>query len=169
MKDNLRYFWPLHFVLMFTNWFPDNVIFLRIRGYLASPFFGKCGRDLRLGRNLTFYNCKNIQIGNHVYIAKSNWFSAGEKIIIDDEVIFGPHSVISAANHTRKNQSFRYGEPNRKPINIKKGSWIAANCTLVAGSTIGRGSLIAANTVVNSSIPDNVIFSGNPGKIVKNL
>ncbi len=169
MKDNLRYFWPLHFVILLTNWLPDNVLFLRIRGYLARPFFGKCGKDLRLGRDITFYNCKNIEIGNHVYIAKSNWFSASEKIIIGDEVIFGPHSVISSANHTRIKQSFRYGEPNKKPIYIKKGVWVAANCTIVAGSTIGEGSLVAANTVVNSDVPRDVVYSGNPGKIVKNL
>ncbi|MCO5259133.1 MAG: hypothetical protein M9916_03230 [Crocinitomicaceae bacterium] len=50
----LRYDWPLHFVLLLTNWLPDNVVFLRLRGYLAHFFFLSCGKNLRLGRNLTF-------------------------------------------------------------------------------------------------------------------
>jgi acetyltransferase-like isoleucine patch superfamily enzyme len=163
----LRYDWPLHFVLTFTNWLPDNVMILRIRGVLARPFFGKCGFNLRLGRNLTFYNPSKIFLGNNIYIAEGNWFSANEKIYIGDEVIFGPKSVITSSNHTLLNGSYRYGKPKSKVININKGVWIAAHCTITAGSDIGNSTLIAANSVTRGSIPNKVLWGGNPGRIIK--
>lgn len=163
----LRYDWPLHFVLFLTNWMPDNVLFLRVRGWLAHWFLRACGKDLRLGRGLTFYNPSKIFIGDHVYIAKGNWFASGTDIRIGDEVIFGPYSVMTSSNHTMLNGSYHYGEPIRKPIDIGAGSWIAANCTIVAGTTIGQSCLIAANTVAHGDIPDRAIFGGVPGRVIR--
>ena len=48
--------WPLHFVLLITNWLPDNVFIIRLRGRLARPFFKKCGKRLGIDQNVVFYN-----------------------------------------------------------------------------------------------------------------
>jgi len=79
----LRYDIPMHFILLLTNWLPDNVIFIRLRGSLARPFFNHCGKRLGIGRNVVFYNPSNISIGNDVYIAYGNWFSSSFGVIID--------------------------------------------------------------------------------------
>lgn len=65
----LRYDWPLHFVLWVTNWLPDNVIFLHFRGWLARPFLGRCGKGLRLARNIAIHNPRNVRLGQHVFFA----------------------------------------------------------------------------------------------------
>lgn len=163
----IRYDWPLHFVLMLTNWMPDNVFILKFRGFLARPFFFNCGKNLRLGRNLTFYNSSKISLGQNIYIAQGNWFSAMAMITIEDEVIFGPKSVITSANHSMINNSYRFGPSIEKPISIRRGSWIAANCTITPGSSIGEAVLISANSVVRGEIPSKIIWGGNPGQILK--
>lgn len=163
----VRYDLPLHFVLVFTNWLPDNVIFLRLRGWLASHFLGECGRNLRLGRSITFYNPLQMKLGNDIYIAYGCWFMAGEVIRIEDEVIFGPYCVTVASDHTRHDLSFRYGSPIRKPIRIGRGTWVAAHVTLTAGTDIGSGSLIAANSVVRGQVPANVLAAGQPARIIR--
>lgn len=163
----MRYDWPLHFVLLFTNWLPDNVVFIRLRGFLARPFFKKCGRRLGIGRNVVFYNPSMIEIGKWVYIAYGCWFSAGMRVLIEDEVLFGPHSVIATSNHTRINGSFRFGLPKEDEIIFKKGSWIGANSTILAGSVIGSGTVIGANSVVTSKVPDNCLYAGNPASVKK--
>lgn len=165
----LRYDWPLHFVLLFTSWLPDNVAVLRFRGWLAHFFLGSCGKDLRLGRGIVFYNPSEFKIGKHVYIAYGNWFSASALITLSDEVVIGPKNVFASGNHTKEKGSFRYGKPDSKEIVVGIGSWIGANCTITAGVTIGNGSLIGANTVVTKNVPDNVLFTGNPGKIIKEI
>jgi maltose O-acetyltransferase len=165
----LRYDWPLHFVLLLTNWMPDNVQVLRMRGFLARPFFNKCGDDLRLGRNITFYNPGNVSIGNNVYIALGNWFMASESITIEDEVQFGPYNVLVTGDHTMKDGSFRYGIPTSAPIRIGKGAWLGASCTIVKGITIGSGSVVGANSVVVKDVPPFTAVGGNPAKEIKKL
>ncbi len=165
----LRHDWPMHFVLLFTNWLPDNVVFIRLRGRLAAPFFKSCGKKLGLGRNIVFYNPSQISIGDHVYIAYNCWFSASGEIIIEDEVLFGPSVIVASSNHNRVNGSYRFGEGIEKPILVGKGSWIGGNSTITAGASIGKGSIIGANTLVTGEIEDNVLFGGSPGKKIKNF
>lgn len=165
----MRYDWPLHFVLLFTNWLPDNVIFIRFRGWLAHFFFGECGSNLRLGRCLTFYNPSKLRMGSDIYIAYGNWFSASGEIIIDDEVVIGPKCIFASSNHVKENGTFHTNKADLKKIVIHKGVWIGGNCAITAGVEIGNGSLIGANTVVTKNVPNDVMFAGNPGKIIKEI
>lgn len=168
LSTYLRYDWPLHFVLLLTNWLPDNVIFLRLRGWLAHFFFGACGRNLRLGRRLTFINPKQISFGDNVYIAYGCWISAGEKVHLDHEVMLGPYCVITSINHQKAADSYRYGEDEVMPILIGQGSWVAAHCVITAGSNIGKGCLVAANAVVpKGEVPDNAMVGGTPARLIK--
>lgn len=170
MKNNIRYQWPLHFILLLTNWLPDNVVFIRFRGFLARPFFNSCGKRLGIGRNVVFYNPSKISIGDDVYIAFGCWFSAADEIIIGDEVLFGPYNVVVSGNHTRLNGSFRFGKPSLGVIRINKGAWLGAHCTTTASSVVGSGSLIASNTVIKGSLDDNSLYAGQSvGRKVKSL
>jgi acetyltransferase-like isoleucine patch superfamily enzyme len=162
----LRYDLPLHLVLLITNWLPDNVVFIRLRGFLASPFFKSCGRKLGIGRNVTFYDCSKIELGNNVYIAYGCWFSAGFGIEIHDEVMFGPYNVIASSNHVKENNSYRFAKAKGSKIVIQKGVWIGSHCTITQGAKIGFGSVVAANTVALGQIPENTLLAGDSlGKI----
>lgn len=164
-----RYDWPLHFFFLVSNWLPDNVIFLRLRGALARHFLGSCGSNLRLGRNVTFYNPSNVHLGRDIYIAYGCWINAGDKIHIDDEVIFGPYCIVASTNHSRQNGSFRYGPTKSAPIKIGCGCWLASHVTVTAGSEIGDGSCIAAGAVVTGKIPPGVLAGGIPARVIKKI
>jgi acetyltransferase-like isoleucine patch superfamily enzyme len=166
----LRRDWPLHFVLLFTNWLPDNVVFLRLRGALAARCLGSCGGNLRVGRNVTFYNPARMHFGRDVYIAQGCWFMAGaQDIVVEDEVMFGPYCVIVTANHTRSNRSFRFAPVTAAPVRIGAGSWLAAHVTVTPTSVVGAGSLIAANSVVVGTLPADALAAGIPAKVLKEL
>lgn len=165
----LRYDWPLHFVLLLTNWLPDSVLFLRLRGYLARHFIGYCDGDLRLGRNIQIYNPMNLKFGKHVYVAFGCVFICTSEIVVEDEVIFGPYCVLASGNHTLQNCSFRYGETDLKPIKVESGCWIASHVVLTAGSNVGKGSLVAAGAVVNSTLRPAYLSGGIPAKEIKLL
>ena len=162
----LRYDWPLHFMLLFTNWLPDNVFFLRVRGVLVRLFFGKCGHDLRVGRNVLIHNPELINLGDHVYIAYGSSVMGNDLIRIEDEVLLSPYCVIVSGNHSTLNGSYRYGPALVAPIVIGKGSWIASHVVVTAGCTIAENCLIAANAVVTQNIPANVIAGGIPARII---
>ncbi len=159
----------MHFMLLLANWLPDNVMFFRLRGLLARPFLGTCGANLRLGRNITFYNPSNIHLGQDVYIAQGCWFMGGEEICIGDEAIFGPYCVVVSSNHTSLNGSFRYGTPKKMPISIGRGSWIASHVTITAGCEIGDSVLIAAGAVVKGKIHSSTMAGGIPARVIKKM
>lgn len=165
----LRYDWPLHFVLLFTNWLPDNVIFLRLRGLLARPFFYSCGNNFRIGRNLVFYNPSKIIVGRDVYIAYGSWISAGAEIHISDEVTIGPYCVFASSNHQRSGGSYFSSGSIEKPITIENGCWLGAHCVVTAGCIIGSGSVLGAGAICSTNIPKNVLAGGIPAKVIKTL
>jgi len=163
----LRYDLPLFYIILLTNLFPDLIFFLKLRGFLVRPFLGKCGKNFMLGRNVTFYNPKNIFIGNNVYIAYGNWFSANDSIIVGDDVLIGPYNVFTSSNHTKENSSFRWGKSKKAKIVIESGTWIGAQCSILAGSYIQKGCLIAAGSVVKGKTESNSLYAGVPAKKVK--
>src|SRR5690606_21029814 len=109
IKLQLRFILPLWLVLLITNWLPDNKFTIRLRGWLAKPFFKKCGRNLELGRDLTILNSYNIEVGNDVYIAKGCWINGMGGLVLEDEVVMAPYGVISTMQHVFKNNSVRFG------------------------------------------------------------
>lgn len=167
MWRQLRYDLPLHFILRLTNWLPDNIMFIRLRGRLARPFFKKCGKHLGIGRNVSFYNPSCIEIGDSVYIAYGCWFLGVGKLVIEDDVLFGPYVVVSPANHTKLEGSYRNGPAEFSDIIIGKGAWVGAHTTIVMGAGVGKGTLIAANSVLNKPTEDNALYGGVPAKFLK--
>jgi acetyltransferase-like isoleucine patch superfamily enzyme len=164
----LRYDWPLHFVLVFTNWMPDNVAIMTFRGWLASFFFNQCGNNLSLGRNITFYNPSKITIGNNVYIANGCWFSSSDGVVIKDNILFGPYVIVVTSNHSIKNDAYFWGEPiNKARVEIRSGAWIGGHVTLLPGSTVAECCLIAANSVYKGESIIKGIYAGQPAKLIK--
>ena len=53
------------------------------------------------------------------------------------------------------------------PIEIGNSVWVGANCIILPGVKIGRGSVISANSVVVKDIPSMVVAGGNPAKVIK--
>lgn len=161
----LRYDWPLHFVLLFTNWLPDNVIFINLRGRLARPFFKKCGKNLGIGRNVCFYNPSKMEIGTNVYIAYGCWFSGD--ITIENDILFGPYCVLAPTNHQFDQGTYRHTSNTKGKITIKSGSWMGAHALVVGNSSLGKGSLLAANALLNCQSEDYAIYGGVPAKLLK--
>ncbi|MDZ4817250.1 MAG: acyltransferase [Verrucomicrobiota bacterium] len=56
-----------------------------------------------------------------------------------------------------------------KPVVIGDNVWVGFNAVILKGVSIGENSVIAAGTVVTKDVPANVIFAGNPGKIVREI
>jgi len=159
----------LHAILWASGVLPDFVFFLRVRGFLASLLLPGRPRDLRLGRDVTFYNPGQISLGRHVYVAKGCWFSADARITVGDEVLFGPYCVITSSRHSLKGVSFRYGKSVPAPVSIGTGSWIAAHAVLSAGAKVGPGTLVAAQSVVTGELPGHVLAAGQPARAVREL
>lgn len=134
------------------------------RGFLIRPCFKKCGRNLQIASNVTI-NCSNqMSVGNNVYFAHGCWINAYGNIIIENDVMLGPYTVISTGNHTLLDGSYRYGKQECSPVVIRYGSWVGANVTILSGVTIGKSACCAAGSVVKSNVPDCTIVGGVPAR-----
>lgn len=165
---NLRYDWPLHFVILFTNWLPDNVIFLRLRGFLCRPFFKSCGNGFSLGRNVVFYNPSTIEIGRNVYIAYNCWFCSIVSIKLGNDISFGPGCVVVSGSHQLTPTGFS-SEMNteNESISIGNGTWVAANVNITGGTQIGESCLIAAGCTAKGIYPNKSLVASKIAEVKK--
>lgn len=54
-----------------------------------------------------------------------------------------------------------------KPVVVEDAVWIGANSIVLPGVRIGRGSVVAAGSVVVKDVPPMVLAAGNPAKVIK--
>lgn len=108
---------------------------------------------------------KHTVVGKHVFINKDVFFTDLGGIQIDDHVLIGPRCSLITVNHSI--------DPNKrrglelKPIHIKENAWLGANVTILPGVTVGKNSIVGANSTVTKDIPDNAVVVGTPAKIIK--
>ena len=160
-----KYFW--YVLVMKTTWpLPDWQPFMRFRGFMAKPSFGKSGKNFQIACDVTI-NCPgNLVVGDDVYIAKGCWLNACGKIIIENEVMMAPYSVIATGNHRQLQGSYRFGPSEKSPVKICRGSWLGAGCKVLPGVTVSHSSCCAAGSVVNKNVPAGMVVGGVPAKII---
>lgn len=166
IRYQIRWALPIWFLWLFTTWWPNNRITIRIRGMLYRPFFKRCGKNLQLAAGVQFLNSHEIVIGDNVYIAYYAWMNGLGGITIEDEVVIGPYVAISSLAHVRHNGSYRFGGAQAAPIHIGRGSWLASHVAIAHGVSIGKGCLVAANAVVTKDVVDNKMVGGVPARII---
>jgi acetyltransferase-like isoleucine patch superfamily enzyme len=162
----LRWVLPLWLVGLVTNWWPTNRCTVRIRGLLAKPFIGSCGRKLQLGSGVQILSPHNFVVGNDVYIATGCWLNCLGEITLEDEVVLGPFVVISSLRHKFKDGSVRFGGSSSSPVRVGRGSWLAAHVCVKSGVSVGKGNIVGANSFVVKDTPDHVVVGGVPGKVI---
>jgi maltose O-acetyltransferase len=161
----LQYLW-LHFITVATGWLPDLRPVLCLRGFLLRPSFKSCGRNLQVGRHVTVNFTNRLEIGSDVFIATGCWLHARGGIVLEDEVQLGPYAVLVTGDHTAIDGTYRLGPSDLEPIRICQGSWVAAHATVTKGVVIGRGALLAANSVATHDIPPYAMAGGVPARVI---
>jgi len=161
----LQYLW-FHFISFATSWLPELRPALRLRGFLLRPSFKCCGENLQVSRHVTINFTNRLEIGSDVFLATGCWLNAHAGIVLEDEVQLGPYSVLVSGDHTKFDGSYRFGPSNLAPIRVCKGSWIAAHATVTKGVIIGRGALLAANSVATHDVPPYTMAGGVPARVI---
>ena len=117
---------------------------------------GEPGEGLRVG--------DHSNIGPYSYIGCSGFISIGNNVMISPRVsIYAENHVFDSPDATIKSQGVK-----RESVVIEDDCWIAANSILLAGVTIGKGSVVAAGSVVTQDVPPYSVVAGVPARIIKN-
>ena len=141
----------------------------KIRGWLYRPFLKKCGTSLMVPWRTNIFNPNGMSVGSKVYLGYNSYYGQGE-IIIGDNVLIGPFVSVTASNHVKGSDgNYRNKDFNAKPVEIQSDCWIGAHVCILAGVTIGKGSIVAASSVVTKNIPPGTIAAGSPAKVIKKI
>jgi len=83
--------------------------------------------------------------------------------------MISPRVSIYAENHVfnEVTQTIKSQGVVRKNVVIEDDCWIAANSIILAGVTIGKGSVVAAGSVVTTDVPPYSVVGGVPACIIK--
>jgi acetyltransferase-like isoleucine patch superfamily enzyme len=123
-------------------------------------------------RLITFKPQASLIIGDNVGISNST-IVCWNKIEIQNNVVIGGGVKIWDTNFHSLNPEIRLsGNDNdikTAPIYIGENVFIGGSSIILKGVSIGKNSIIAAGSVVNKSIPPNVIAGGNPCEIIKQI
>jgi len=118
----------------------------------------------------TYFPDALISIGSKCSI-NGTVIHCNEKVVIGNNCMFGPGTVIVDNNSHRISKEFneRNKKAESKPIIIKDNVWVGMNCLIMKGVTIGENSIVAAGSLVIKDIPCNCLYGGHPARLIKTL
>ncbi|MDP3392435.1 DapH/DapD/GlmU-related protein [Sediminibacterium sp.] len=110
-----------------------------------------------------------LKVGDHSNIGPYSYIGCSGKITIGNNVMISPRVSIYAENHVFDEANIPMKEQGvtQSAVTIEDDCWIAANSIILAGVTIGKGSVIAAGSVVTKSVPPYSVVAGVPAKVIK--
>lgn len=121
--------------------------------YAEPPFYCDYGYNIRSGSKVFFnFNCVVLDVA---------------PVNIGNNVFFGPAVQIYTVNHPLNAAERRTLIERALPVTIEDDVWIGGGAILLPGVTIGKGSVVAAGSVVTKDVPAGVVAGGNPCRVIK--
>ena len=110
-----------------------------------------------------------VTIGERCMIGRGSSIVGRCGISIEAEVTTGPNVYVTDHNHVYDDIDVPISRQwlNEQRVRVGYGSWLGAGVVVLAGSDIGRNVVVAANSVVRGTIPDNSVVAGAPAKVVR--
>ena len=172
-------------------------IYKRSEGKLLCSQLGICGRNVKInapgtighpelmeigddteildGARLQTYpelvdGQPKIIIGKRCFLGYRLCILAGADVVIGDDVLMASDITLCSHNHGINPDidiPYMSQKLTCKPIKIGDNCWIGDKSIIVAGVSIGRGTIIGAGSIVTKDIPDYCIAAGNPARIIK--
>lgn len=119
-----------------------------------------CDRDDKL----------QMKIGRCVLIGRQSVISTGGYLEIGDYCLLAPRVYVSDADHIFKDiyqPVIQQGTTLGRSVIVEENCWLGINCVITGNLTIGRGSIVGANSLVKRDVPPFCVVVGNPAKIIK--
>jgi acetyltransferase-like isoleucine patch superfamily enzyme len=157
-----------------------NLFSIFHKPFMVYGFFnkvdGKFYKKTRISSNVKLSNKSKIDIKDNVWVGHNSLLDGIGGISIDEGVNIASHTCIYT--HSSQDSIRLLGEkfidiPAEErigyvlnPVNIGAYTFIGTACVLLPGTTLGKGCIVGAGSVVKGDFPDFSIAVGNPAKIV---
>lgn len=125
-----------------------------------------------------------LQIGDWCYLGEnSTLWNSGADLIVGDRVLIAKdvfiannntHPIDPLERHNHYKAIISTGHPkdidlDAKAIVIEDDVWIGCHSIVLKGVTIGKGSIVAAGSVVTKDVPAYTMVGGNPAVVIKKI
>ena len=137
-----------------SNNFEDDNTRATILGFTNERVRIAPGAVVRIGEN---------QIGKRSYVGLYSYVNGD--VSIGENVLIGPHASIVASNHLYSAEDDFFSarsDLEKGKVSIEDGVWLTSGVVITPGVTIGRCSLVCANSVVTSDVEPYAIVGGTP-------
>jgi len=162
--------------------FSFDKIFKRINFYMFYRKFRKKNAHNHT-IPLNIFEINDVVIGKHTYgnlnirsfiKDKGEKLSIGNYVSIGDDVKFilgGNHQIYTITSYPLKfflaNQDLSFDAISKGEILVEDEVWIGDNVIILSGVKVGKGSILAAGSVVTKDVSPYSIVGGNPAKIIR--
>lgn len=144
--------------------------FKRLRGWHYSLLLREAGPNLRLGPQARIFNPANVTVGRNCFIGnKARLYAWNDRITIGDNVLVAAEVLITTRNHGFEDTEVAMADQGYRnaPVTIEDDVWIGFRSIILAGVTVGRGSILAANAVVTKDVAPHSIVGGVPARLIR--
>lgn len=147
-----------------------------------------------LGKNVELYARKGygrLILGKWVHIGNGNALRAHEGTLrIGDKCVFGKDNTVNTYldiefgaativadwvyvcdfDHVFTNIHMPIKDQGitKSPVRIGPDCWLGTKVTVLRGTTVGRGCVVAAHCLINADVPDFSVAVGVPVRVVRN-
>lgn len=110
-----------------------------------------------------------IRLGDRCAVGAGSFLGGQGGLFVGDDVIMGPGVHIFTENHRFDvaELPIRAQGNTRASVSIERDCWIGASATIVAGVSIGVGSVVAAGAIVTHDVPAFAVVAGVPARVIK--
>jgi putative colanic acid biosynthesis acetyltransferase WcaF len=160
---------PGWFILLW--WLVQAVVF-PITPHFASNFRAKVLRAFgaTIGENVLIRPTARFTYPWKIAIGDYSWIGDDVVLYSLDWIVIGEHCVISQKSYlctgSHDVQDPHFGLQTA-PVNIGNGAWVAADCFIAPGVTIGANAVIGARSTVTTDQPGGQLCWGSPCKARK--
>jgi putative colanic acid biosynthesis acetyltransferase WcaF len=126
---------------------------------ILRSFGAKIGSGVNIKPRVNIHFPWKLIIGNDSWLGEELFILNFERVTIGDDCCLSQRAFVCTGNHDFRDPTFAF---RNAAIEIKRGSWIGAQCFVGPGVTIGPETVVTAGSVVTDDLPENHICSGNP-------
>lgn len=121
------------------------------------------GSNTTIRANSKLSSVNNIQIGNYVIISNN------VRVYDHNSHPTNPEERMNMCSDGFYGDAWSPTRAENKPVVIDDNVWIGEYSLILKGVHIGKGSIVAANSVVTKDVPQYTIVAGNPAVVVKRI
>ena len=159
----------LHFANLVSAILPQTRGFgLRRAMYRASGV--TLGAGVKINGGVVF-QYPNVSIGSSTWIGRRSEFACSPRgaVLIGARCDVSQDVLFVTGSHEIGPSDRRAGSGLNQSITVGDGCWIGARVTILGGTELGVGTVVAAGAVVTGVFPPNVLVGGVPAKVIRSL